>query len=108
MFATASQEHQSGQVLAGIILVMSIQTDTWGNTNLFEMVCKEKLVWAPQYIGWNKFITKKLSSFIINFYCICVSGIDLIISESPGSVIDSVHTLKYLPQAVPSSILFPE
>ena len=34
-------------------------------------------------------------------------GIDLMMSESPGSVIDSVQTRKYLPQAVPSSMLFP-
>jgi hypothetical protein len=35
-------------------------------------------------------------------------GMVLIISESPGSVIDKVATLKYLPQAVPNSMLLPE
>lgn len=35
------------------------------------------------------------------------AGIVLIISESPGSVMDMAQTLKYLPQAVPNSTLFP-
>lgn len=35
--------------------------------------------------------------------CICLT-----MSESPGSVIDRQLTLKYLPQAVPKSMLVPE
>lgn len=35
-------------------------------------------------------------------------GMDRIMSESPGSVIDIAHTRKYLPQAVPNSTLLPE
>ena len=34
-------------------------------------------------------------------------GIDRMMSESPGSVMERVQTLKYFPQAVPSSMLFP-
>ena len=34
-------------------------------------------------------------------------GMDLMMSESPGSVMERVHTLKYFPQAVPNSMLFP-
>lgn len=36
------------------------------------------------------------------------SGIVLMMSESPGSIIDNVLTLKYLPQAVPKALLSPE
>ncbi len=36
------------------------------------------------------------------------SGMDLMMSESPGSVMERVQTLKYFPQAVPSSLLLPE
>jgi len=35
------------------------------------------------------------------------AGSSLTISESPGSVMDKVETRKYLPQAVPKSMLFP-
>ena len=42
---------------------------------------------------------------ILNDYM--VSGMVLMMSESPGSVMERVHTLKYLPQAVPSSLLLP-
>lgn len=38
----------------------------------------------------------------------CPSGIVRMISESPGSMIDNVLTLKYLPQAVPRELLSPE
>ena len=41
-------------------------------------------------------------------YCVYPSvGMDLMMSESPGSVMDRQPTLKYLPQAVPRSMLVP-
>lgn len=47
-------------------------------------------------------ITRKL-----NYACPSVAGIVLIMSESPGSVIDMAQTLKYFPHAVPNSTLLP-
>ena len=44
-------------------------------------------------------------------HCPCppsLAGMDLMMSESPGSVMERVQTRKYLPQAVPSSMLLPE
>ena len=35
-------------------------------------------------------------------------GMLLMMSESPGSVMDREQTRKYLPQAVPNSMLLPE
>ena len=51
-----------------------------------------------------------LFSFQIIVYWVAVwspDGIDLMMSESPGSVILKTETLKYFPQAVPSSMLLP-
>ena len=50
------------------------------------------------------FIKEKL--YMIYFSPVC-SGMLLIISESPGSMIASVHTLQCFPHAVPNSILLP-
>lgn len=54
-------------------------------------------------------VRKYLLYQIIHIYWLAWSvGIVLMISESPGSVIDKVATLKYLPHAVPNSMLLPE
>ena len=45
-----------------------------------------------------------------NSYCPCppsLAGMERMMSESPGSVMESVQTRKYLPQAVPNSMLLP-
>ena len=45
---------------------------------------------------------------ICTIYFDSSEGIDLMMSESPGSVMLNTETRKYLPQAVPNSMLFPE
>lgn len=49
-----------------------------------------------------------LNQITHNYWFAWSVGMVLMISESPGSVIDNVATLKYLPHAVPNSMLLPE
>lgn len=51
--------------------------------------------------------SKKNEKFSLRIYWGWASGNVRMMSESPGSVIDNVQTRKYLPQAVPNSILLP-
>lgn len=57
----------------------------------------------------HNFIDSITSTAIqLPIYCWpCVSGSVRMISESPGSVMDKVQTRKYLPHAVPNSMLLP-
>lgn len=66
------------------------------------MVCK-----FPLNLHDNVGVQHNNQSSQLSFAC-WSEGTDLMISESPGSMIDSVLTLKYFPQAVPKSTLSPE
>jgi len=67
-----------------------------------EIVCK-----FPLNLHDNVGVQHNNQSSQLSFAC-WSEGTDLMISESPGSMIDSVLTLKYFPQAVPKSTLSPE
>lgn len=76
-------------------------------------------MWKSNLVNFIKIDCFYFQSILISYnlcfkkieliYCVpCVSGNwRIMISESPGSVIDNVHTRKYLPHAVPNSMLFP-
>jgi len=55
----------------------------------------------------KKTTPKHIHAYDVAIAVDCSPGTVRIMSESPGSVIARIPTRKYLPQAVPNSILFP-
>lgn len=61
---------------------------------------RQKLLGAPRCTSTNHTPQKALHTYSV--------GMVRMMSESPGSVMAREQTLKYLPHAVPSSMLLPE
>lgn len=66
------------------------------------------LVLSKSINNVSKYLLNQNISTQHNYWAGWSVGMVLIISESPGSVMDNVATLKYLPHAVPNSMLLPE